>query len=790
MYKNSLKLLFRNLLKNKLNSTIIILSLTLGLSSAFIVFSWAVFEYSYDNFHEKGERIYRVLNHQTPKGQGQKYLASVPEYLVNTFENEIPGIELSTVLVGVGSFWTNKGEANVEIKKVFYSDNNLFNLFSFKFLSGDPKTSLSRANSAVITKSVAEKLFGDANPLGKTIKRNRNKEYIISGIIDEVATNSHLKFNMLLSVEERKPNWDTNNGNHNAAIYVLLDKGVKVNDLRANLDLHLKKYLPWNIGTDKFELQPLKDLHLNSKHTIWELNWNKFDKKYVQILIVITFLILIISSINYFNLTIVGLSKRNTEIGIKKINGSNSWQIIRQFIIEHSFITGISCLLAILLVYYSFPYFQDNFFNGYKLSNVFSTLNTVLCISFIFILCLLAGLIPALFYSSASPILILSKRVYSKTKGGTAKNTLVIFQLAFTTFLIIASIAILKQMHFIRNVDLGVNTAQIIALPTNDKIRKNYDLLKEELLKNPNVYSVSASSCGLGYNFWRNSINFEGQEPDSRYVIPYLITDFNFVDFYSMEIVEGRKFSKEMNLDRNGLGFIINESLARELGFENPVGKRMRFGHTREGEIIGVVKDFHYRSLHNPIEPMAFYTGEGPLLEIQAKLNTANIDETLGFINELWSEYRPDRPFTYQFMDSRFANLYEKETKMIKLVLLFSILSIVLSSLGLFGLISFVAELKTKEIGIRKVNGARIGEVMIFLSRNYLIWGLLAWTATIPASWYILNGWLENFAYKTSLNWWIYALAGVATMGIAVLSVSWQSWRAATRNPVEALRYE
>lgn len=782
--------ILRNILRNRINSVIIITSLTIGMFTAFIILPWALFEHSFDRFHTNKDRIYRVINHQSNQGQHELYLASIPEYMVNTFENEIPGIELSTALVYAGSFRVTKGESLVEIGNVYYSDNNLFQIFSFNHSAGDPKTSLAEPYLAVITKETAIKLFGEEDPIGKTIESNNSQDYVVSGVIDDVPANSHLQFDMLLSMEERKPNWDTDNGNHNASIYVLMNEHVNVEDLKPNLRQHTDKHLPWNQGFHEFQLQPMLDLHLNSKHTIWEINRNKFDGKYVGILLLITLLILLISSINFINLSLLNLSRRNIEIGIKKAFGYGHFLMSRQFVLEFGILAGLSSLLAIVLVSLAFPSLQNTFFNGYAVNEVYTWSRSVVCLAIIFFMVIFIGMYPALRFASHSPLKIMLSRLTDSGKGISRRKTLVIAQLAFTTFLIIAALVILKQMNFIRHKDLGVNTDQVITLSTNAEIRENYKVIKEELLSNPQIESVSASSCVFGNNFWRNIMYFEGQLEDSRYEVPYLITDFNFVEFYSMEILQGRAFSEEYATDKEGLGFIINEALALEMGFDDPLGKKMRFGHTENGEIIGVVRDFHYQSLHKQIEPMAFYTGEGELYELQVKVNPELIDEALSILETTWKTYMPDRPFRYQFMDERFASLYQKEGRTVKLVLVLCILSILLSSLGLFGLVSFVAEGKTKEIGIRKSNGASILDVVLLLSKSFIIWAFVAWILITPVSWYVMTRWLEDFASRTAMSWWIFIVAGVTSLLVAAITVGWQSWRAARKNPIDALRYE
>ena len=791
MKKGNILQSVRAILKNRLNSFIIVISLTIGLSAAFIILSWASFEYSYDNFHSRKDRIYRVLDHQTFKGQDEQYLAQVPEYLVNTFEEEIPGIELSTILLRVGSFWVTEGQNMTEVTDAFYSDNNLFNVFSLNFISGNPEKCLSEPNSVVLTKQTAEKLFGKTNPIGKTIKRDNKREYVVSAVIDDIPVNSHLSMHMLLPIDERKPRWNRNNGNHNASIYVLLKKGTNVKNLKRNLRQFTNVHFPWDTSNNfDLQLQPLNDLHLNSKHTMWELNKNKFNKTYVSVLILIALLLLSISSINFFNLTLVSLSKRKTEIGIKKINGSNRIQIVRQFLFENLLVATIAFVSTMAVVVLCYPYLQANFFSGYKLGDLLTFRIFFSFLGLVFMLIVITGLFPSLSYSLLSPISMLRGTSSKKSKRRTFNQYLVISQLVVTSFLIIATLGIGKQMEYIKNKDLGFKTDQVMILPAISNSKENYPALKEELLKNPNITQVTASSRIVGEEFWRNTIEFEGEAPDARYVVPYLITDADFPEFFQMEIVQGRSFSKELNFDINGKSFLINESLARQMGYDKPIGKKMRFAHTKMGEIVGVVKDFHAQSLHKAIEPMAFYIGDNELNRISVKVSPTNLSSTLVYVEKTWKKFRPDRPFQYQFLDKKFANLYENDTKTTKLVLLFTLIAIILSSLGLFGLIAFVAEQKTKEIGVRRVNGATILEITRMLNKSYLVWGIIGFGIACPMGYFAIHRWLEGFAYKTSLSWWIFALSGIVAIGISLLTVSLQSWRAATRNPVENLRYE
>ena len=788
MNKQNIRLALRNVTNNKLNSLIIISSLTLGLTTAFIIISWASFEFSYDGFHEKKDRIYRVLDHQVRQGQDEMFLAQVPEYLTNTFEKEIPDVELSTILLNAGSVQIIGDDKNIKIDKVYFSDHNLFEIFTLPFVYGDKNTCLSSTNKAVITKSTAQKLFGNKNPVGEAIK-GENKTYTVSAVIEDIHDNSHLDFNMLVSVDARKPDWSRISGNHNASIYVLLKPNINVINLKEILREYTNRHFTRNPENYEIQFQPLCDLHLASSHTMWEMNKNKFDKKSVFILLAVALLILIVSAINFVNLTNVGYSKRNVEIGIKKINGAGSLSIVRQFLLENLLLIITAGILSVLIIFMVYPALSSNFFNNYTFNEIFNSKSLFVCLLIVFFLFSFTAIKPLYSHKSIPAISLISKKT-GKNKFGSFNKFLVISQMATTTFLIVATLVILKQMYFIQNKNLGIDTEQVVIIPSIEDSREKMQPVKEELLRNAGIIDVTFSNLVIGQEFWRNSIRYEGQQDDQRIVIPYLLVDCDFMNFYDLKLVQGRFISSDYIDDIEGRSYIINESLARELGYNNPVGKEFRFSHSEHGRIVGVVKDFHFESMHENIEPMALYASKNELYKMSVKINAADISGALKILEDTWEKYKPNHPFEYQFLDDRFAQLYENDRKTTRLVSIFTMLAIVLSSLGLFGLISFTALQKTKEIGVRKVNGAKVSEILTMLNKDFIQWVAIAFFVATPIAYYAMNKWLESFAYKTTLSWWIFALAGLLALGIALLTVSWQSWRAATRNPVEALRYE
>jgi len=791
MFKAQLLFAYRAVIKNKPWFLINLLGFTIAFAITFLIFSWAGFELSYDNFYQNRNRIFRVLEKQNFKGQDEHYLAQVPEYLSNTFEKAIPEVEASSCLLRTDNMRIRLSGENIEIENVLFADNKVFEIFSFPFIAGKSENALSEPYSAVITNSTAIRLFHSGeSALGKTIELENNKIYTIKGIIKDVPRNSHLQFNILLSLEERKPQWNYKNGNHNASCYVLLRPNADVKSIDPKLQQLVKTWLPQNADFISFQLQPLRNIHLDSMFTIWEINWNKFDRKYVNAFILVAFLILLIVISNYINLTLAYSTKRNVEVGLKKIVGSGRRALIMQFFIETSSIIILSLIFALFLFENLIHFLQKSILRGFDFQYSGSSLQFIVSVVIVVVIAELAGIYPSLIFTAFSPVSVLKNNITRKIKGYSLRRALTISQFVITIVLIIFLFTVIKQVSYLKTKNLGFNKENVVLLSANDYIRDHYDAIKAELLNNPSIHDVTFSNTQLSGSTWRNAIDFEGRPAATKWEMPYMTVDYNFFDFYKMSIVNGRNFSPELIPDKQGTAFIINESLARKLGFDDPIGKRFRNGGTQWGEIIGVVRDFNYSSLHDAIEPILFYPSRNYLLGISVKIDGNNIPSTLKFLESKWAAYDPGHLFRYSFLDKTIGQFYTKEEDSGRLIILFACISIFLSVIGLYGMASFLVKRRTKEIGIRKINGATVSEILVMLNAEFISWVAVAFLTACPVGWFIMHKWLQNFAYKTSISWWIFALAGIITLGIALITVSWKSLQAAKRNPVEALRYE
>jgi putative ABC transport system permease protein len=764
--------------------------MSIGIASIILIGNWVIYEYSFDRFHEKGDRIYRLIEKQSFDGQDEKYLSSMPEWLVETFEKDINGVLASTALFNVGNIWFGDKHNRIEVKNVTFTNNKIFEIFSIALIAGNPSEALTNPQSIVITESLAKRIFKDMDPVGQSIFYQNEKEYIITGVMEDIPDNSHFQTEMLVSIEERKPAWNQNDYNHTTSIYLLLKEGIDPATLWEPLQKSKEKYMPENAEYIELQIQSLYDIHLNSTHTMWGQNWKKSDSILVNSFLLIGILVLVISMINYINLTTASGFTRFKEAGLRKVIGSGKKDLIFQFLSESFLLIFISFWLSLLiielvrplLVRYDFIEFRFDFYQ-YPLFFPLSFL-------FILILSVLSGIYPAIVISAVQPV-ELFKRTLSYRKGSIpVRKILVIVQLTITCVLAISVMFITKQMVFMQHKELGYDRDAVVYFYTGNTYRQHYKTIKKNLIKYESIEDVTSSNIPLGKSMWRNCIHFEGESQTDQWVTPYMMVDYNFFDFYNIEVAIGRTFSENNALDKNQRAFLVNQSLAAEIGNDGIIGKRFRTCNSRWGEIVGVLKDFNYRSLHHSVEPLAIQLGLDDKNVVSVRIKNGHTGEALETLKRTWNTYQPDQPFRYTFLDESLNNLYEAETRTVKVVSLFSVISIIISCIGLLGLIMFVSESRTKEIGIRKVNGASLKNVIALLTGELMLNLIIALMIAIPFGWYVTNQWRSNFAYKAGISWWVFVISGGMVLFLAFLSVSFHTIKAARKNPSEVLRYE
>lgn len=785
-----LKSAYRNIFRRKATTLINILGMSIGMASIILIGNWVIYEYSFDRFHEHRNRIYRLIEKQSFEGQEEKYLSSMPEWMVGTFEEEINGVDASTALFNVGNIWFGDNENRVEVKNVTFANNKIFEIFTLNFIAGDPEKALTEPRSIVITRSLSERIFKGVSPLGQSILYQNEKEYTITGVIEDIPDNSHFQSEMLVSIEERKPGWNREDYNHTTSIYLLLGEGIDPQNLWDPLQKSKERHMPHNAEYIEFQIQPLTDIHLYSKHTMWGQNWKKSDIILVNSFFLIGILVLIISTINYVNISTALSFTRYKEAGLRKVVGSSKLNLILQLLFESFILIFLSFWLSLLFIELVKPLLIRTDLFEFKKDFYHYKLFFPISFAFIILLSLLAGIYPAIIISSVKPIDLFNRNL-SIIKGRfPVRKVLVIIQLAITCVLTISVIFITKQMLFMQHKELGYDREAVIYFYTGDSYRQNYETIKNDLIKYDYIQDITSSNIPLGNSMWRNCIHFEGENETDQWVTPYMMVDYNFFDFYNIQVAEGRSFSKDKALDKSHSAFLINESLAREIGLQKIIGKKFRTCNSNWGEVVGVLKDFNYRSLHHSIEPLAVQLGLNDKNVVSAKIKIEYANDAIEILENTWNEYQPEQPFEYSFLDDNLNNLYKAEAQTIKIVSLFSIVSIIISCIGLLGLIMSLSESKTKEIGIRKVNGASIRNVLSLLSTELIINTSIAMAIAVPIGWYAVNLWRANFAYKTTISWWIFVFSGAMVLVLTLLSVSYHTIKAARKNPIEVLRYE
>jgi putative ABC transport system permease protein len=683
----------------------------------------------------------------------------------------------------------------------YFVDSTIFKVFSFKFLHGNPETALNRPNAVVISASTARKYFGDEPALGKLLRLEEQErlDFEVTGVIEDIPSQSHFEIDMLASMSTMRQFFG--NGQlpqtwiwNPCWTYVLLSEGTSQSDLEAIFpDFYLNHYPDLSEQDVTLYLQPLTDIHLKSHH-VYEMHPNS-NIKYIYILSSIAAIVLILACINFMNMTTAYSSDRAKEIGLKKVFGSSRIRITWQFITETILQSFLAMIIAVLLVeslLISFNHFTNKNISGLFIIEsqfIFFGILLVIIVGF------LAGSYPALYLSSFNPLQALKDVQPGGTRSGFARKILVVLQFSISIALIIGTFIVFNQMSFIRNADLGFNKDQIILIPTVNQVSQNYETYKNELLNHPDILFVTGMEDILGVNHNTRQVVIEGLNPDQSYWYPMFMVRHDFIETFDIEVVAGRAFSKEILADTAN-AIMINETMVANLGWSNEdaIGKRIR--SDGDERVIGVFKDFHILSLHRPINNFILDMLRNPrganglTRYIAVRTNTANYENVLSYIEEKWQEIAPSRPFEFTFHDQELNSLYKDEDQFSKFSILLTGLALFIACLGLVGLTSYMAEKRTKEIGIRKVMGASVSNIIKELSIDFiklvLISNLIAW----PAAYVFTSNWLQNFTQRIQINWLLFLVAGIITLSVALIITSFRAYLASTRNPAETLRYE
>jgi len=807
MFKNYFKIAWRNLNRNKFISFVNLFGLTVGICCCLLIGIYILNELSYDRYNKNADNIYRIertfLNAET--GALSLKLGAVAPPFAPLLQNDFKDIKKITSLLPVSNSTFKYGDNIFNEKNLFFADANLFDVFDFKVTEGNPAKALNDPFSIMLSEETAKKYFGNADPLNKVLRANNQFDCKVTGIYKALPENSHMHPDMLLSFNTLKDsavygerNLMTNWGNNAFFTYLLLPPQYNVKKLEAQFPAFQNRHIP---ADGKFKasdysvlsLRKLTDIHLYS-HTDEEIDING-DINRVYIFSAIALFILLIACINYMNLSSARSVLRAKEIGVRKTAGAGKKELIAQFLCESVFITCIAFALAFVLTRLGLAWL--NKLSGQQLS-IGSLLQWKILIAIIllpFLVGILSGIYPALYLSSFQPVKVLKGVI--KTGGGniSLRKALVVFQFSISIILIIATVIVFQQLNYIQNKSLGFDKEHIVTIRNNPGLANSFQSFKDELLSNSNIKDVALSSripSGRLLDSQGSQLDNGNSMAPSKADIKYVVADENFIPTYGINIVAGRNFSKDFGTDTSS--FLINETAVKALGLksnEDAIGKQFQYGG-QKGTIAGVFNDFNFESLHQRIIPLVLYEArnDGSSYNAISIKTSGNVSAAVGQIEKTWKKYLPEIPFEYQFLDDRYAKLYEAEDRQSSIFTIFSCIAIFIACLGLFGLSAFTITQRVKEIGVRKVLGASSGSIVKLISKDFLLLVVIAAVIAFPIAWYAMSHWLQEFAYRVNISWWVFILAAVIALLIAFATISLQAIKAALANPVESLRSE
>jgi len=787
MIKQYLKSGIRNILSNKLFSAINILGLSIGLVSSMLIFAWVQNELSYDKFNKNAPELYRLIGNNS---------VNSPQPLAPVLKEEFPDIVNAARL-------QSYPEVKIEYDKNIFNnikptavDITFFKMFPFKFLEGEPETVLQEPSSIIISHRLAKRIFGEKEASGEKISLlffGKVMDFTVTGILEDIPSNSHIRSDCIVSLPDfikslyggDLSHWD----DWAAVTYIQTRNNCNIGELKNKIQDCIKKQLNYNMDYKLQLLQPVRDIHL---HSDFKSEYaDSRDMKYVYIFSLIALIILLIACINYANNTVSMAMARLSEVTIRKVTGASRQTLIKQMTIEAFVLITITAIFSFIIFRLTVPVFGNMIGKEFE---AFSYISVILFFLLsVLIISIIAGLSQTFYFLSFPVVSVLKSKIRLPNKKISSKAILITFQFALAITVIIGAIGVKKQIFYVQNMNHGFDENNLIYFELMNNSTENIALLKNELMKNPEIIGVTSGHLLTALNKQNSgAVNWDGRNPQEKYYADIHRVDFDFQSTYKTEMKEGRFFSEDIASDKTS-AYVLNESAIRTFGIQSPVGKSFSLWG-REGKIIGIIKDFQYESAHNIISPVVLWMNTNmnfPGFEsITIRIRPENPEKTIKFAQNVIEQHNNGYKSEYHFLDSSFENLYLTEHRFSRILSLASILAILLSCVGLFALISSDVSRRVKEIGIRKVYGAKVSEVVMMLNKDFIKWITISLVIATPFAWYIMHKWLQNFAYKTTLSWWIFVLAGALALIIALLTVSWQSWKAATKNPVEALRYE
>ena len=797
MFKNYLKIAFRNLVKRKGYSFINIFGLAIGIASSILIFLYVYNEMTYDTFHQNADEIY-LIHRKDKSPKGIEVIATTPNPLPLTLRNDYP--ELANVV----SFFVTEFPVTIKgtlFKEIGFSvEPSVFQMFSFPLLKGNPETALADVNSVVITEDLAEKYFGNEDPIGQTVTVFNKYDFIITGILKKIPENSSIKFEMLVSDKIRKvnsPTWGTKWYSSGVYTFVQCPKEFTSVELENQLPFILEKYTPdWLRERMELGLQPLTSIHLSSEMSMYGLVQPN-SIIYIYILIAIALSVLLIACFNFINLSTARYSERAREIGVRKVMGARRYELILQFLGESVLLSLLSLILGIILAELFLPEF--NFLTGKELTLTIYNNSLLLLgmIGFGIFIGVFSGSYPAFFLAKYRPASVIRSQFQKLTsKGANIRRILIIAQFTISIILIISELVITRQLYYMKNHELGFNSENMLVIPTQlyelkDPIRiKAYVHTINNQKGSKGIISTAISEDVPGF-YYRNEFGVvpEGWTGEGSLEMIVTSIDEHFLDTYQMQLSVGRNFSPELETDKRE-SVLLNEAAVRKIGWNKAVGKHFNYVHG-DGPftVIGVVRDIHFKSLITQIEPLVYRIAVQYLF-LSVRIRSDNISETVNFLREQWQKIVQDVPFDYFFIDDNYARSYQAEEKVAEIIGIFSLLAVILACMGLLGLSALTVSQRTKEIGIRKVLGASLYDIAFLISKQFVILVLFANIIAFPIAYFLMKDWLQNYPYRIELGIIFFIIGGLLALVIAMITVSFQAIKAARANPVDSLRYE
>ncbi len=796
MIKNYLKIAVRHLFRHPAYSLLNILGLTIGLASSMLILLYLVNELSYDSHHEKADRIFRISSDITEPDDNFRWSVT-QQPLAMTLKADYPEVEEYVRFIGNGRTRLELDGKNFFEDDVFFVDSTIFDIFTFNFIKGDPASALDKPNAMVINKSIADKLFADQNPIGQTLKSDGDLTFEVTGVIEDMPSNSHIIARALISTQTVPGMMNPGPGSWGGFgiySYVLLNENADPKAFEAKLPEVITKHVEPIFSdygiTVKYELWPIKDIHLKS--TFEGEPESLGDIRYIYIFSAVGLFLLLIACINYMNLSTARSSSRSLEVGMRKVLGAERGWLMTQFLSESMLLTLIAFGASLLLLWGVVPLINSSLglnlqFAALGTGNVLWILMGIMLITGI-----LGGSYPAFYLSSFQPVFAIKGVHVGKSGAKIFRKVLVVMQFAISMFMFAGTTIIYNQMQYVQDKDLGFDKEQIVRFNLNNReLREKWPVLRDKFLESPDINRLGTASTSPGYGFSKRLFSLETKEGvmEQKGVDNYRV-DFDYFPTLDMKIVAGRNFSQEFGSDSSA-AVIVNEAMVKRMSWTNPIGKKVRFGVADTlptSTVIGVVKDFHQQALYNPIEPLMFIPNfNNGVVMVKAE---GDIEKTVGYMKSTWEEVFPTIPFEYTFLDERFWDQYETDRLRGRLFLGFTLMTIIIACLGLLGLASYTAEQRSKEISIRKVLGARTSGLISLLVKEF---ALLIGIAALPAfgfAWYFMTDWLKSFEYHGTISLMVFVLVLLATLAVTVLATGYHAYKAATANPVENLKYE